>query len=154
MPDPRVNIGAIQLYRSFSHNRVPAAGSLLPAQEAVNLEDVRRWIGGPNGEVLETSPAIANRIYVTDANYLVTKWDGFVLYRTLTAARTVTLPAYFRPGQPLFVADGTGACDSTKTITIVPAAGHTINGQSSQVIASPYGKFVLHFDDALNLWIV
>ncbi|KTS09743.1 hypothetical protein SB2_11860 [Methylobacterium radiotolerans] len=75
--------------------------------------------------------------------------------QALTAARTITLPnaAAYRPGQPLYVADESGACSSTLTITVATAGTDTIAGQPSVSMGSPYQKLAFH-SNGLNLWTV
>ena len=73
----------------------------------------------------------------------------------LTAPRTITLPTAnaYSQGQPLYVADETGACSTDKSIIVAAAGSDTIVGQPNQIIASPYGKFAFH-SNGTNLWTV
>ncbi|WP_183667428.1 hypothetical protein [Methylorubrum rhodesianum] len=75
---------------------------------------------------------------------------------SLTAARTVSLPDVdtFPLGQDLVIADESGACSESLTITIIPGSGtgDTIAGDGSIVLTSPY-QAVRFRRGAANLWI-
>jgi hypothetical protein len=74
---------------------------------------------------------------------------------TLTAPRVISLPDVDTfPFRDLVIADESGACSDTLTITIQPGAGtgDTIAGATSIVLSSPYQG--LRFRrGAANLWI-
>lgn len=97
----------------------------------------------------------AGRTQVSDANYTALATDRTIAFISLTAARTVTLPAAasFAAGAPLLVIDESGACSATNTITINRAGTDTIDGAASAVIAAPYG-FVLLESNTANKWTI
>lgn len=97
--------------------------------------------------------ARAGRKAVADANYLATSTDSYVGITSLTAARTVSLPAAssYAPGQTLYVADESGACAANMPITVSAAGADTIAGQPSVSMGSPYQKLAFH-SNGTNLW--
>jgi hypothetical protein len=117
----------------------------------------------PMEEQLEVGPlanALANAVpathtSVSDANYQCLSSDAQVGMITLTAPRVISLPDVDTfPFRDLVIADESGACSDTLTITIQPGAGtgDTIAGATSIVLSSPYQG--LRFRrGAANLWI-
>lgn len=103
----------------------------------------------PGGVIL----ARAGHKAVLDASYVASAADVFIGIASLTAARTITLPAAsaYAPGQALFVADESGACSEGSPLTIAAAGADTIAGQSSVTMASPYQKLAFHSNGS-NLW--
>lgn len=79
---------------------------------------------------------------VYDRDHVAVASEVQIGFRALTAPRFVTLPDVdtFPLGQDLVVADQSGACSDTLTITIQPGAGtgDTISGVSQVVLNSPY----------------
>jgi hypothetical protein len=92
---------------------------------------------------------------VSDANYAALATDQLVAFTAITAARTVTLPAAsaVNAGQPLVIADESGSCSATNTITVARSGTDTINGATSAVIASPFGYLEL-VSNGSNKWTV
>jgi hypothetical protein len=90
---------------------------------------------------------------VADANYTALSTDQLVAYTSITAARIVTLPAAatVNAGQPIVIADESGSCSATNTITVTRIGSDTINGQASAVIANPFGYLELVSNGA-NKW--
>ena len=109
---------------------------------------------GTNYQVMATGNAVL-RHAVADANYSVTVGISVVAYTSITAARTVSLPASssFSPGTTIRVVDESGSCSATKTITINPNGSDTINGAASVVINQPYG-YVTIGSNASGKWTV
>lgn len=103
---------------------------------------------------LAAKAAIGRRA-VADAAATILATDAYVALSTLTAPRTLTLPAAsaYPQGQPLYVADESGACSATNLITIAAAGTDTIAGQASITIGSAFQKVVLH-SNGTNLWAV
>lgn len=97
------------------------------------------------------------RVPLADANYAALPTDTYIGLTTLTATRTITLPAAsaYKPGQTLFIADESGNCNaqaSTPVLIIIAAAGSdTIAGQASISMGSPYQKLAFHTNGS-NLW--
>jgi hypothetical protein len=85
--------------------------------------------------------AVASRVAVNDANYTLSSPYSIVAYTAISAARTVSLPATtsYASGQRLLVIDESGACSSTKTITLAPNGSDKIDGASAAIISQPYG---------------
>ncbi len=99
--------------------------------------------------------ALATRTAVADASYAALATDRIVAYSSLSAARTGTLPAAasYPTGATLTIVDETGNCSTTKTITAARAGSDTIDGQTSAVVAAPYGVLVLESNGS-NAWTV
>ncbi len=93
---------------------------------------------------------------VPDTAYSVLVTDRVVGYSTLTAARAVTLPAAanWPPGALLTVADESGNCSTTKTITLNRSGSDTINGQTSIAINVPFAYVTLEANPTANTWTV
>lgn len=74
-------------------------------------------------------------------------------FSTLTAPRTVTLPApaQYPVGQTLVIQDETGNCSAQMPITVVAPAGSTIAGQGQITLSSPFQRIALTHNGA-NLW--
>ena len=135
------------------------------AQMGLNGSDNFSFKVSPNGSswttaiTLDATTGVATlanqRTAVADAAYSALVTDRLVAYTALTAPRVVTLPAAsaFPPGQSLTVADESGACSATKTITISRAGSDAINGATSAVIATAYGYLALDSNGA-NAWTI
>ncbi len=95
------------------------------------------------------------RTPIADANYTATASDQLVAYTSITAPRTVTLPAAsaYPIGQLLRVVDESGGCSATVTLTIARAGTDTIDGATSAVVAAAYG-FVWLESDGVSKWTV
>lgn len=95
----------------------------------------------------------ARRSAVADANYAVLTTDRIVAYSSLTAARTVTLPAAsaFPVGVQLLIVDESGACSATNAISISRAGADTIGGAASTVLNGAYMSVALESNGA-NAW--
>jgi len=87
--------------------------------------------------------AQAQRVTFSNSDYTITATTATFVAQigTLTAPRTVTLPAanLFKVGDILTILDQSGSCSSTNTITVQRAGTDTIDGITNQVIAAPYG---------------
>lgn len=112
------------------------------------------------GQVLTIAEALASAVpapytSVSDADYQCLGSDGQVGMIALTAARTISLPDVDAfPFRDLVIADESGACSDTLTITIQPGPGtnDTIAGGGSLLLTSPYQGIRLR-RGAANLWI-
>lgn len=96
---------------------------------------------------------------VNDADYTILSSDVQVGVVSLTAPRTLSLPDVdaFPLGQDLVIADESGACSDTLTITIQPGPGTDDiiggpDGPTSIVLFSPYQSARFR-RGAANLWI-
>ncbi len=98
--------------------------------------------GAPFIALASGQPNVAVRATVADANYTVLASDSVVAYTSLSASRTVTLPAAsgVQAGKQFVVKDESGSCASGKTITV---AG-TIDGTTNLVLNTAYAKTVLY----------
>jgi hypothetical protein len=85
--------------------------------------------------------AAASRVAVNDANYTLSSPYGIVAYTAISAARTLSLPATtsYASGQRLLVIDESGACSSTKTITLSANGSDKIDNASAAIISQAYG---------------
>jgi hypothetical protein len=95
------------------------------------------------------------RTQVTDGNYSALTTDRTVAYITITAARTVSLPAAstFPTGSRLLVVDESGACSATVTITLAAAGSDLIDGVASAVINAAYGYVAIE-SNGYNKWTI
>ena len=82
------------------------------------------------------------RMGVADTDYTATARDGIVGYTTLTASRTVTLPAAASvpAGWKLIIKDEAGNCSPSNTIVI----SGTIDGVSDLILSSAYADAILY----------
>jgi len=111
-----------------------------------------RGVTGPTGPT--GPPSIGVRTTFSNANAV---WPNTTHYLaqigTLTATRTVTLPAAnaFSAGTEIVIADESGSCAVATSITCVRAGADTINGATSISIAAAYGwrRFVT---DGVSKW--
>lgn len=97
---------------------------------------------------------IDQRSTAADVNSTVTNLMNYLGYTTLTAARTVTLPAAsaFNAGQRITIADETGNCSATLTLTINRAGSDTINGLTSYVLSNARSSVTL-VSDGVSGWL-
>ena len=104
---------------------------------------------------LVTQAAFAQRTAVTDTNYTGLAADRCISFVSISAARTVTLPAAsaFPAGVLLYVIDESGSCSATNTITVQRAGSDTVNGSTSSVIGQAYGAMALESNGS-NKWTV
>ncbi len=123
------------------------AFNYLPAPHTHALADV---VG--LATALAEKASIAPQI-VQDVDATVAPTTAYVGIRALTASRTISLPSAtsYPTGQPLYIADESGACSDTRRIIIAAAGSDTIAGQPSLALASPYQKLTLHSNGS-NLW--
>ena len=79
---------------------------------------------------------------VADADATVSAAVATVAYTSISAARTLTLPAAasYAAGRQLLIIDESLSCSSSKTITVSPAGSDLLNGATSSVIASAGGS--------------
>lgn len=99
--------------------------------------------------------AALSRTPINDAAYHALVGDRYIVYTAITAARIVTLPAaaLFPVGADLVIADESGSCSATDTITIDAAGSDLISGSASQVITTAYGSMRLR-TNTTNKWTV
>lgn len=96
---------------------------------------------------------------IADQNASLTGADAYVALTSLTATRTLSLPAaaIFIPGQPLFIADESGAVSADNNLKIMISASGadkigTSDGPVQSIwIGSPYQKLTFHSNGS-NLW--
>lgn len=95
------------------------------------------------------------RTPVSDAAYTGLSTDRLIAYRTLTAARTVTLPAAnaYPAGHVLAIVDESGNCSATNKITIAAAGSNTINGGATWTIQTAYGTVMIESNGS-TAWTV
>ncbi|MFZ1109868.1 MAG: hypothetical protein WAN43_16155 [Rhodomicrobium sp.] len=90
---------------------------------------------------------------VADANATVSAAVATVAYTSISAARTLTLPAAasYAAGQQLLIIDESLSCSSSKTITVSRAGSDLLNGATSSVIASAGGSLSLE-SNGVSAW--
>ncbi|SDR10158.1 hypothetical protein SAMN05519103_00746 [Rhizobiales bacterium GAS113] len=95
------------------------------------------------------------RTAVADANYTATFGDSLIAYTSITAARTVTLPAAasYQKGAQLTIIDESGSCSATNTIGITRAGADTINGGTSLTLNQAYAYVALE-SDGVSKWTI
>lgn len=100
-----------------------------------------------------TGGLIRGRTTVADVNYTVLQYDYLIAYTTLTAGRTVTLPApsATNTGQVFVVKDEVGTAGANN-ITVQGAAGN-IDGAATSVINTNYG-FRKFYNNGTNYFTV
>lgn len=80
---------------------------------------------------------------VADTNYTATTASGIILYTSLTAGRTVSLPDATRcKGKEIVVKDGAGAA-AANNITLDGNGAQTIDGAATYAINSNWGKVIV-----------
>jgi hypothetical protein len=85
-----------------------------------------------------------NRKAVANANYTAVTTDQIVAFTSLSASRTVTLPAIADAvSRAITIKDESGSCSPTVTIVVTPASG-TIDGASSLTLRSPYAQVTVY----------
>jgi hypothetical protein len=103
------------------------------------------------------SLGIDSRTPVADTNYTVLATDYNIAYTSLTAARTVLLPAAssYSPGRLLVVRDDSGQSTSTITVSISPNLSDLINGVNSStvVLNSPWAMAFIE-SDGVSKWTI
>lgn len=134
----------------------PAGPSAIAAAQISDGGDVgRQIVQASTAEAVRSLLSLTSfgRHAVSDINYSAQAADTYVAYAALTAPRTITLPMAdsYPPGQPLWIADETGACSTGSPIIIAAAGADTIAGQPNVLLASPYQKLALH-SNGTNLW--
>jgi len=132
-----------------------AQGEITPATDTMRLRVNDGATTGGFPHALET------RSSVSDAAYAALITDRLIAYTALTAARIVTLPsaASYPSGARLTVADETGACSTTNTITIARAgsdviAGGAVSGTAtSAVLNTPFAELTLE-SNGVSQWTI
>ena len=96
------------------------------------------------------------RTPVSDAAYAAVAIDRLIAYSALTAARVVSLPtsSAYPAGTRLLILDETGNCSVTKTLTITPNGGDTIDGAAAAVVNQAYGFIGIESNQAGQWTIV
>jgi len=100
------------------------------------------------------SEIVANaRTAVVDASYAALPSDRTIAYTSLTAARTLTLPAAsaYPTGTSLLIVDESGACSPTNAITLAAQGSDTIAGAFASAIATAHG-FVALQSNGVSQW--
>jgi hypothetical protein len=106
-------------------------------------------VGGWPAAKLSEVPNVS-RHAVSDTNYTALRTDRLIAYTAITAARTVSLPtaASYPVGTLLIVADETGNCSSSKTITLSANGTDAIDGSSSFVLEAAYAAVAIQSNGA------
>jgi hypothetical protein len=133
----------------------PAQGELIvdTTNNRVIVGDGQTAGGWPAAKLSEV--VTVSRTAVSDANYTVLPTDRLIAYAAITAARTVTLPpaASYPVGVILWIADQSGACSTTNTITISRAGSDTIDGGASALLNAAYDATALT-SDGVSRWTI
>ena len=119
----------------------------VPSQgEAWFATDTMRLHMGDGSTAGGWTLGLETRRGIPDVNSTVAITDRLLAYTSLTAPRTVQLPAAsnYPVGARLTIADESGSCSSTNYLTINRAGSDNINGSlSAIVLAQPYGSVTL-----------
>jgi hypothetical protein len=141
---------------AFCHSLVPTGTDTINGG-ASWLQKTKR--GGvvlrSNGSNAWNVLVIEERTAVADASYVATFGDSLIAFTSLSAARTVTLPAAaaYPAGKRLTIADESGNCSANFTIAILRAGADTINGGANAAIAMAFGYLALESDGA-SKWTI
>lgn len=148
-PAHRAAAGSAPLHEHRLPSTIPAA------QSGDGGALGRSLVRGPDQDAVRTLLGVVafSRASVPDTNYIVRISDTYVGFTSLTAPRSATLPPVetYPSGQPLYVADESGACGTDFPIIIAAAGAKTIAGQPNVSMQSPFQKAVLH-SNGTNLW--
>lgn len=100
-------------------------------------------------------PYVPHRVTVEDANYTITETSGLsVVYTSLTATRTVTLPdASSSPGQRVSITDGVGSCTTTVQIIVQTGGSDHLDNGTKFIMDYSYCSVMLE-SDGINGWFV
>lgn len=89
------------------------------------------------------------RTPVADANHTITgAFNQIIAYTSITADRTVTLPAANNANQRIWITDESGLCSNARRIIVMPNGSDVIGGDSFSVINFPNGSGYLESDGA------
>lgn len=124
---------------------VSAIGSTGALQASSSLSDVASKSAARVNLAIDTRVAVAN----TSPSFAADKFD--YVWESLSASRTGMLLAAsaYNDGQAIWLSDGSGNCDPSKTITAIvntSPGSDTIIGDA--VISSPFGRLMLICDGA------
>jgi hypothetical protein len=150
--------------QNTSFTLIVAASQGAPGPSNIPAAQVSHSGAAGQGLMKAATPAAARQILsvaaftraaVQDVNYAVKATDTYVGVTALTAPRTITLPlaADYPAGQPLYIADESGACGTDSPIVVAAAGQDTIGMQPNVNMASPFLKFAFH-SNGTNLWTV
>lgn len=159
--DP-INLGtsAITIVRTLNASLQVIAGALAVATLA---PVAHQWVSSINAAGIPqlTRPTFsdvgASRTPVSDVNYAALTTDWFIAYTTLTAARTVTLPAAssMSVGQILNIQDDSGNASAANTISAAPTGADQINGSNTtQIVVNNAFGYGLFETDGVSKWFV
>lgn len=137
------------------------AVTLAKLDDLAEARFLMRAAGSGTGTPIAGTPAqlrvaaeLDKRTTFSNAAYNVLSTDRYVAQTgTLTASRTVTLPAAnsVNAGQEIIVADESGTVTSTNTLVIQAGGSDTINGAASITMSGPYGWRRL-VSDGVSKW--
>lgn len=135
-----------------------AAGSFIPAydnQYALGTSSLR-WASIATASLVNSGPIVESGVTLTStSSYSVLATDAYIYVNSSGGARAVLLQATgsLVTGRTVVITDANGSA-STNAITITPAAGTTINGQSSFVLNSNYESVRLQYVASTTNWYV
>lgn len=97
-----------------------------------------------------------NRTVVSDTSYTALITDIYIEYTTVTAARVVTLPqaALCVGGRPITIADASGSCSNTNTITLALNSNDSWVGVTSAPSLGAAGASLQLYPTSQNSWVV
>jgi hypothetical protein len=175
-----IGVGKDILFNRTGHREIAVFGNGItnPAADLVNLLVMGYYggatsgalpslsgnmilIGNPNQTLVQIGPY---RIGTStgpvqksaDQNVdLTTSKNGTVIFTSITAARTVQLPAAnsVPAGYKVLVSDASGSSSGVNTITILRAGADTINAGTSTAVNSAYGCREVQ-SDGVSKWTV
>lgn len=159
---------------AFDAVRTLWSGATAPTADAA--EEGQRWLDTSVANVMtyriydgstwvaifsvNTTTHVVEEVYpqrtaVVDVSYAATIYDRYIAFTTLTASRSVTLPASgtFPAGIELVICDESGSCNTARTITVAPQSGDSIKtapGLSAN-LSLPYSFVRLRYNGT-NQW--
>ena len=137
------NVGDMLLFTGGAWRKV--RGQIVNAADIADSTAAGRSLLTGSVAAQRVALLIDQATIVADVSQTVTASMTEVIFSSLTAARDVNLPAAstFSQGQSIIIADESGSCSSTNTITINRNGSDTINGGSSFVLDQPYSGAIL-----------
>ena len=133
---------------------VDVDNKLLYMQDGVTEGGILVGRGVDNTDSLISTIAY-QRTDVADEDYSAQSTDQNVAFISISAARTISLPAAsdYARGMTLTIFDESGNCSYTNTISVVAGSGDTIDGVASAKILSSCGYISLT-SNGTNKWTI
>lgn len=105
---------------------------------------------------IAASQGAYKRTVVSDVSYSALNTDIVIEYDTLTASRTITLPAASTcvAGRPITIVDASGSCSASQAISIALTGSDSFVGFSGNLRLTRTGRALQLIPTDANSWIV